>query len=420
VVPAPCSNTRLAGLEVYELRPDSNFSLVGERTNVTGSRKFARLVQAEDWSAAAEVARDQVQGGANVLDINMDEGMLDAPKVMRTFLDLLATEPDIARLPFMVDSSRFEVIVEGLKCIQGKPVVNSISLKEGEAAFLAQARLVRRLGAAVVVMAFDERGQAVTKEDKVEILSRAYKLLTEQAGFPPQDIVFDANILTVATGIEEHNGYAVAFIEAVRELRARFPLVHFVGGVSNISFSFRGNEAVREAIHSAFLYHAIQAGLDMGIVNAGQLAVYEDLPPELRTLVEDVLFARRPDATERLVEHAARLQDKGHERKRDLAWREAPVEERLKHALVHGVTEFLDTDVEEARLALGQALLVIEGPLMAGMGVVGELFGAGKMFLPQVVKSARAMKRAVAVLEPYMKQQAQGASVAGQGPCWPR
>ena len=400
---APGRWSRYSGLETLEVRDDSNFIMVGERTNITGSRKFARLIRRGDYDAAVAVAAQQVEGGANILDVNMDEGLLDSVAAMRKFLDYLSTEPAIAALPFMIDSSRFEVIEAGLECVQGKAIVNSISLKEGEAAFLDQARRVRRHGAAVVVMAFDEQGQAVTRDRKVEILSRAYELLTTQVGFPGRDIIFDANILTVATGIEEHDQYAVAYIEAVRELHRRFPAVHFVGGVSNLSFSFRGNDHVREAMHACFLYHAIQAGLDMGIVNAGQLTVYDDIEPALRDAIEDVIFCRRADATERLVQMAESIQgdDAGREVAQK-AWREGSLEARLSHALVHGITEYLEADLALALDAYPAALSIIEGPLMAGMSVVGDLFGAGKMFLPQVVKSARAMKRAVAFLEPHM------------------
>jgi 5-methyltetrahydrofolate--homocysteine methyltransferase len=401
--PEPFS--RLSGLEPLTLRPDANFIVIGERTNVTGSRKFARLIRAGDYEAALEVARQQVEGGANILDVNMDEGLLDSAEAMTTFLHLIASEPDIARLPIMVDSSKFEVIEAGLKCLQGKGVVNSLSLKEGEEKFKEQARRVRRYGAALVVMAFDEQGQATTVERKVEILSRAYRILTEEVGFPPPDIIFDPNVLTVATGIEEHNDYAVAFIEASRELKKRFPQAKVSGGISNLSFSFRGNDHVRDAMNAAFLYHAIQAGLDMGIVNAGQLAVYDEIPADLRQLIEDVLFNRRADATERLIEFAQAYAGKERTRERDEAWREASVEERLTHALVHGIADHIEPDTEEARQKLGRPLAVIEGPLMAGMNVVGDLFGSGKMFLPQVVKSARVMKKAVAYLEPFLEAE---------------
>ena len=398
---------RLAGLEPFTLTREIPFVNVGERTNVTGSARFRKLITAGDYPAALEVARDQVQNGAQVIDINMDEGLIDSAKVMVEFLNLLAAEPDIAKVPLMIDSSKFEVIEAGLKCIQGKALVNSISLKEGEEKFLEAARLCRSYGAAVVIMAFDEDGQADTAERKVSICTRAYKLLTEQVGFPPQDIVFDPNIFAVATGIEEHSGYGIAFIEATRRIRATLPHAHVSGGVSNLSFSFRGNEPVREAMHAVFLYHAIQAGMDMGIVNAGQLAVYESIDPELREACEDVVLNRRPDATERLLELAERYKGTaGQEHKgKDLSWRERPVEERIAHALVNGITEFIEADTEEARVKAARPLDVIEGPLMDGMNVVGDLFGAGKMFLPQVVKSARVMKQAVAHLLPYMEAE---------------
>jgi len=401
--PEPYS--RLSGLEPLTLRPDANFIVIGERTNVTGSRRFARLISSGDYEAALEVARQQVEGGANILDVNMDEGLLDSVEAMTTFLNLIGSEPDIARLPIMVDSSKFEVIEAGLKCLQGKGIVNSMSLKEGEAKFKEQAGLVRRYGAALVVMAFDEQGQASSVDRKVEILSRAYRILTEEVGLPPGDVIFDPNVLTVATGIEEHNDYAVSFIEATRELKKRFPQAKVSGGISNLSFSFRGNDLVRDAMNAAFLYHAIQAGLDMGIVNAGQLAVYEDIPKELRDLLEDVLFNRRAEATERLIEFAQAHAGKEKTRERDQAWRQAPVEERLSHALVHGITDQIEQDTEEARQKLGRPLSVIEGPLMAGMNVVGDLFGSGKMFLPQVVKSARVMKKAVAYLQPFLEEE---------------
>ncbi len=405
--------TRLAGLEPLVIRPDSNFQMIGERTNVTGSKRFARLIKEDNFTAAAEVALEQVRGGANLVDVNMDEGMLDSEQAMTTFLHFIATEPEIARVPVMVDSSRWSVIEAGLKCVQGKAVVNSISMKEGEADFLHKARLVRRYGAAVVVMAFDERGQADTIARKVEICERAYRLLVEQAGFDPSDIIFDPNVLAVATGLEEHNAYAVNFLEAARLIKASCPGVKISGGISNLSFSFRGNDRVREAMHAAFLYHAIKAGLDMGIVNAGQLAVYEDIPADLLEHVEDVLFNRRDDATERLVTFAEQVKGAGTKREADLAWRDQPVEDRLSFALVHGVVNFIEQDAEEARQKLGAPLHVIEGPLMDGMKVVGDLFGAGKMFLPQVVKSARAMKRAVAYLEPFMETAAAGAPGGG-------
>ena len=404
--------TRLSGLEPLIIRADSNFQMIGERTNVTGSRKFARLVKEDRWTDAVQVALDQVRGGANLIDVNMDEAMLDSELAMTTFLNYIATEPEIARVPVMIDSSRWSVIEAGLKCVQGKAVVNSISLKEGEADFLQKARTVRRYGAAVVVMAFDEQGQADSVERRVAISQRAYRLLVEQAGFDPSDIIIDPNVLAIATGLEEHNGYAISFIEATRIIKTACPGAKVSGGISNLSFALRGNDVVREAIHSAFLFHAIKAGLDMGIVNAGQLVVYEDIPPDLLERVEDVIFNRRPDATERLVTFAEQV--KGGERKRDTAaWRDLPVEARLAHALVHGVVDFIDADAEEARQKLGRSLFVIEGPLMDGMKTVGDLFGAGKMFLPQVVKSARAMKRAVAYLEPFMAQE-QAAAGGGE------
>jgi len=404
-VPKRESRTRFSGLEPFEIGPDTNFVLVGERTNVTGSARFRRLIESGDYTGAVAVALDQVRGGANLIDVNMDADLLDSEDAMTRFLNLIATEPEIARVPIMVDSSKWTVLEAGLKCVQGKGVCNSISLKGGEAAFLEQARKVRAYGAAAVVMAFDEVGQADTFERKVEISSRAYKLLTEKAGFHAEDIIFDPNILPIATGIEEHSGYAKAFIDATREIKKRFPGVRVSGGVSNLSFSFRGNDRVREAIHSAFLYHAIKAGLDMGIVNAGQLAVYEDIPKDLLELVEDIIFDRRPDATERLVEFAKNVSGAGAKREVDLTWREGTVDERLAYAVLHGEVEFIEADAEEARQKFGAGLLVIEGPLMDGMKVVGDLFGAGKMFLPQVVKSARAMKRAVAYLEPFMQAE---------------
>src|SRR3954452_3409251 len=398
---------RLSGLEAFTLTPEIPFVNVGERTNVTGSARFRKLVTTGDYTTALEVARDQVEDGAQVIDVNMDEGLLDSEKAMLTFLNLVAAEPDIARVPVMVDSSKFSVIEAGLKCVQGKPVVNSISMKEGEASFIEHAKIVRRHGAAVVVMAFDEQGQADTFERKTSICKRAYDILVNQVGFPPEDIIFDPNIFAIATGMEEHNGYGVAFIEATRWIRANLPHVHISGGVSNLSFSFRGNEPVREAMHSVFLYHAIKAGMDMGIVNAGQMAVYDDLNAELREACEDVVLNRRPDAAERLLALAERYRGgQGKEKKEaDLRWRERPVGERRSHALVHGITDFIETDVEEARLAAERPLHVIEGPLMDGMNVVGDLFGSGKMFLPQVVKSARVMKKAVAILLPYMEAE---------------
>jgi 5-methyltetrahydrofolate--homocysteine methyltransferase len=404
-VPERSVRPRFSGLEPFSIREDTGFVVVGERTNVTGSAKFRRLIEANDFQGAVAVALEQVRGGANLLDVNMDADLLDAEHAMTTYLNLLATEPEVARLPIMVDSSRFSALEAGLKCLQGKGVVNSISLKEGEESFLAQAQTVRAYGAAVVVMAFDERGQAETVERKVEILGRAYDLLIRTAGFAPDDIVLDPNILAVATGIEEHAGFAKAFIEAIPLLKERCPGALVSGGVSNLSFAFRGNDRVREAMHASFLYHAIRAGLDMGIVNAGQLAVYEDIEPELLECVEDVLFDRREDATERLVEYAGTVTGGGTKRELDLRWREAPVGERLAHALVHGVVDYIEEDTEEARQSAARPLDVIEGPLMDGMKIVGDLFGSGKMFLPQVVKSARAMKRAVGYLEPYMEAE---------------
>ncbi len=398
---------RLSGLEALTVRPESNFVNIGERTNITGSPAFSKLILAGDYDKALTVARQQVEGGAQIIDINMDEGLLDSKAAMQKFLRLLAAESDIARVPIMVDSSKWEIIEEGLRNIQGKGIVNSISLKEGEARFLEQARLIRRYGAAIVVMAFDERGQADSVARRIEICGRSYRLLTEQVGVPPQDIIFDPNILTVATGLEEHNNYAVDFIDATRWIKKHLPLAKVSGGVSNISFSFRGNNVVREAMHAAFLYHAIQAGLDMGIVNAGQLAVYEEIPKDLLALVEDVLLNRRPDATERLVTFAETVKQKGKAVVKDDEWRTRPVEERLAHALVKGLTDYIDQDVEEARQKSARPLDVIEGPLMAGMNIVGDLFGSGKMFLPQVVKSARVMKKAVAYLMPFMEAEKQ-------------
>jgi 5-methyltetrahydrofolate--homocysteine methyltransferase len=407
VRPEPQRLTRLSGLDPLVIRPDSNFVNVGERTNVTGSPKFARLVRAGQFAEALAVARQQVEGGAQILDVNMDEGLLDSVAAMRTFLNLLAAEPDIARVPIMLDSSDWKVIEAGLQCLQGKGVVNSISLKEGEAAFREHARKVRRYGAAVVVMAFDEEGQATSVERRVAILSRAYRILTEEIGFPPEDVIFDPNVLTVGTGIEEHANYGVAFIEATRQLKARFPLAKVSGGISNVSFSFRGMNAVREAMHAAFLYHAIQAGLDMGIVNAERLAVYEEVQRDLLERVEDVLLNRRPDATERLVAFAETVKEQEKGPAVVDAWRQGSVEERLAHALVRGIDAFVEADTEEARLKYGRPLAVIEGPLMAGMNVVGDLFGSGKMFLPQVVKSARVMKKSVAWLTPYLEAEKQ-------------
>jgi 5-methyltetrahydrofolate--homocysteine methyltransferase len=413
--PNPRHVSAYAGLEPLEVRPDSNFLMVGERTNITGSKRFSRLIKAGDFETATAIALEQVQNGANVIDVNMDEGLIDGPSAMTTFLNRIAAEPDIARVPVMVDSSSWPVIVAGLKCIQGKAIVNSISLKEGEAEFLERARTIRQFGAAAVVMAFDEQGQAVEKDHKVAICERAYKLLTEKLDFPPEDIIFDANILTVGTGIEEHNNYAVEFIEAVREIKRRMPLVKTSGGVSNVSFSYRGNDTVREAMNAAFLYHAIKAGLDMGIVNPGQLEVYENIPADLLEKVEDVLLNRRPDAADRLTEFAetvAKKKDKKATSNQDLSWREWPVEKRLEHALVNGIDAYVDADTEECRVKYGRPLAIIEGPLMDGMNRVGDLFGAGKMFLPQVVKSARVMKKAVAYLTPYMEaEKAAGGAV---------
>ncbi|MEX6508140.1 methionine synthase [Jiella sp. M17.18] len=406
---------RLSGLEPFTLTRDIPFVNVGERTNVTGSARFRKLIKENDYPAALEVARDQVENGAQVIDVNMDEGLIDSGQAMIDYLNLVAAEPDIAKVPIMIDSSKWEVIEAGLKRVQGKAIVNSISMKEGEAEFLAKARLVRNYGAAVVVMAFDEKGQADSYERKVEICTRAYKLLTQEIGFPPEDIIFDPNIFAVATGIEEHNGYGVAFIEATRTIRQTLPHAHVSGGVSNLSFSFRGNEAVREAMHAVFLYHAIQAGMDMGIVNAGQLAVYDTIDPELREACEDVVLNRTPkaggDPTENLLELAERYkgQGGGKAKEKDLSWREKPVNERLAHALVNGITEYIDADTEEARLAAERPLHVIEGPLMDGMNIVGDLFGSGKMFLPQVVKSARVMKQAVAHLLPFMEAEKEAA-----------
>ena len=403
---AAARHTRLSGLEPLVITPDLLFVNVGERTNVTGSAQFRKLIKEERYEEAVEVARQQVANGAQILDVNMDEGLIDSEKAMVRFLNLIASEPDIARIPVMVDSSKWSVIEAGLKCLQGKGVVNSISLKEGEEAFIEHARKVLRYGAAAVVMAFDETGQADTCARKVEICTRAYRILTEEVGFPPEDIIFDPNIFAVATGIEEHDNYAVDFIEATRIIKRTLPHCHVSGGVSNVSFSFRGNEPVRAAIHSVFLYHAIQAGMDMGIVNAGGLPVYDDLDAELRERVEDVILNRRKDATERLLEIADRYKGrKGEAPVENLAWREKPVRERLAHALVHGIDAFVDEDTEEARRQAARPLDVIEGPLMDGMNVVGDLFGAGKMFLPQVVKSARVMKKAVAYLLPFIEAE---------------
>ena len=399
------SVTRLSGLEPYNIRDRGSFTMIGERTNVTGSKRFAKLIKNGDYTTAVEVAAQQVRSGANVIDVNMDEGMLDGEAAMEKFLKMIATEPEIARVPVMIDSSKWSVIEAGLKCVQGKSIVNSISLKDGEEEFLRRAAICQSYGAAAVVMAFDEDGQAETTERKFSICQRAYELLTQQAGFNPQDIIFDPNIFAVATGIEEHNEYAINFIEAVKLIKKHLPGAKISGGVSNLSFSFRGNDRVREAFHSAFLYHAIQAGMDMGIVNAGQLEVYEEIPKDLLEHVEDVLFNRRPDATERMVTLAETVKGGGKKSVVDLSWREQSVEERIKHAMVKGVVDFIEADVEEARQKLPSPLDVIEGPMMDGMAIVGELFGEGKMFLPQVVKSARVMKRGVAYLEPYMEEQ---------------
>jgi len=404
----------LSGLEPLKITPEFGFAVIGERTNITGSPKFSKLILAGDFEGALVVARQQVQGGANLLDVNMDEGMIDSEAAMVRFLNLIGSEPEIARIPIMIDSSKWSVIEAGLKCVQGKVVVNSISLKNGEEEFLRQAQLIRRYGAAAIVMAFDEKGQADTLQRKSEICARAYKLLTQRAEFPANDIIFDPNVLTVATGLDEHRNYAVDFIEATRWIKQNLPGARVSGGVSNISFSFRGNNTVREAMHAAFLYHAIRAGLDMAIVNAGQLAVYEEIEPELRERVEDVLLNRRDDATERMVEFAERVKAKGKAPVADETWRKQPVEERLKHALVKGIVDHIDVDTEEARQKCRRPLDVIEGPLMAGMSVVGDLFGSGKMFLPQVVKSARVMKKAVAYLMPFMEAE-KSASAKPQG-----
>jgi 5-methyltetrahydrofolate--homocysteine methyltransferase len=411
---APASDTtRFSGLEPFKIGADTGFVMIGERTNVTGSAKFRRLIESDNHQAAVDVALEQVRGGANLLDVNMDADLLDSEQAMTTFLNLIATEPEVARIPIMIDSSKWSVLEAGLKCVQGKGVVNSISLKEGEEEFLDRARRIRDYGAGAVVMAFDEQGQADTVERKVAICGRAYDLLTG-IGFPPEDIIFDPNVLAVATGMSEHNGYAKNFIDALPLIKQRCPGVHISGGISNLSFSFRGNDIVREAMHSAFLYHAGKVGLDMGIVNAGQLAVYEDIPKDLLELVEDVIFDRRDDATDRLVAFAENVKGKGTKREVDLTWREGTVQERLSHALVHGIVDFIEDDTEEARQQLPRPLEVIEGPLMDGMKVVGDLFGAGKMFLPQVVKSARVMKRSVAYLEPFMEAEKEQARLEGR------
>lgn len=409
------TRSRYSGLEPLVINPETNFVMVGERTNITGSRRFARLIKKKDYEAAVDVARQQVAGGANIIDVNMDEGLLDSAHEMQTFLQRIAGEPDIATVPIMIDSSDFAVIEAGLRCVQGKAIVNSISLKEGEESFRQQAATCRRYGAAVVVMAFDEEGQAVTVERRLQIYERVYRILVDDVGFSPSDLIFDPNILTVATGMAEHDGYAKAYIESVRALKERYPEVKISGGVSNISFSFRGNDAVREAMHSAFLYHAIRAGMDMGIVNAGQLIVYQDIPADLLEHVEDVLLARRPDATDRLLTFAEGLRDKGGSQRQadDDAWRAEPLAKRLEYALMHGRTEFVDVDIAEALSEFDTPLQIIEGPLMDGMNVVGDLFGEGKMFLPQVVKSARVMKQAVAILEPLMEQERLAREAAG-------
>src|SRR5450432_1230511 len=399
---------RLSGLEPLVIRPESNFVNVGERTNITGSKKFARLIRENKYEEALAVARQQVENGAQILDVNMDDALLDGEKAMTHFLNLIQSEPDIAKIPIMIDSSKFSIILAGLKCVQGKCIVNSISMKEGEEKFIEQAIICKSFGAAIVVMAFDEKGQADTKERKVEISHRAYEILTRQLDYDPQDIIFDLNIFAIATGLEEHNNYAVDFIEATREVKEMHPLVKISGGVSNLPFSFRGNEHVREAMHSVFLYYAIKAGLSMGIVNAGQLVIYDEIEPGLRQLCEDVIMNRNNDnneATEKLLAAADTVKGKAKEEKKDETWRLTTVEERLKHALINGITEFIEIDTEEARLQYDKPLEVIEGPLMAGMNVVGDLFGSGKMFLPQVVKSARVMKKSVAVLTPYIEQE---------------
>jgi 5-methyltetrahydrofolate--homocysteine methyltransferase len=395
----------LSGLEPLVVRPESNFINVGERTNVTGSKKFSRLIQEEKYDEALSVARQQVENGAQVLDINMDDALLDGVYAMTTFINLVQSEPDIAKIPIMIDSSKFDIIVAGLKCVQGKCIVNSISLKEGEEKFIEQATLCSYFGAAVIVMAFDEQGQADTRQRKIDICQRAYHILTTQVGYKPQDIIFDPNIFAVATGLEEHNNYGVDFIEATREIKKLMPLTKVSGGVSNLSFSFRGNEHVREAMHAVFLYHAIQAGMDMGIVNAGQLAVYDEIEPTLKKLCEDVILNRNNDhneATESLIQFAETVKAKGKVQVKDETWRLASVEKRLSHALVNGITTYIDEDTEEARRKYSKPLDIIEGPLMDGMSIVGDLFGSGKMFLPQVVKSARVMKKSVAYLTPFI------------------
>src|SRR5579863_6088664 len=404
---------RLSGLEPLVIRPESNFVNVGERTNITGSKKVARLIRENKYEEALAVARQQVENGAQILDVNMDDALLDGEKAMTHFLNLIQSEPDIAKIPIMIDSSKFSIIEAGLKCVQGKCIVNSISLKEGEQKFVEQAIICRSYGAAVIVMAFDESGQADTLRRKVDISERAYKILTERVGFAPEDIIFDPNIFAIATGIEEHNNYGLDFIEAVKEIKQKMPLTRISGGVSNISFSFRGNDPVREAMHSVFLYYAIKAGMDMGIVNAGQMVVYDEIEPKLRDLCEDVILNRNPEATDRLLAFAETVKARGKEEVKDEAWRRGTVEERLKHALVNGITDHIDADTEEARQKYPKPLDVIEGPLMAGMNVVGDLFGSGKMFLPQVVKSARVMKKSVAVLTPYIELEKEQRRLAG-------
>src|SRR5215217_646573 len=399
---------KLSGLEPLTIRPESNFVNVGERTNVTGSKKFARLIRENKYEEALSVARQQVESGAQILDVNMDDALLDGEKAMSTFLNLLQAEPDIAKIPVMIDSSKFSIIEAGLRCVQGKCIVNSISMKEGEEKFIEQAFICKSYGASVIVMAFDEKGQADTLDKKVEICERAYKILTEEVGYEPQDIIFDPNIFAVATGIEEHNNYAVDFIEATREIKQKMPLTKVSGGVSNVSFSFRGNDTVREAMHSVFLYYAIKAGMDMGIVNAGQLVVYDEIEPKLRELCEDVILNRNNDnneATEKMIAFAETVKAKGKEIVKDEAWRNTSIEERLKHSLVNGITDYVEIDTEEARLKYPKPLDVIEGPLMDGMNIVGDLFGSGKMFLPQVVKSARVMKKSVAYLFPFIEAE---------------
>jgi 5-methyltetrahydrofolate--homocysteine methyltransferase len=411
---------RLSGLEPLVVRPETNFVNIGERTNVTGSKKFARLIKENKYEEALSVARQQVENGAQIIDVNMDDAMLDGVEAMTTFINLLQSEPDIAKIPVMIDSSKFEIIQAGLKCVQGKSIVNSISMKEGEDKFIEQAIICQGFGAAVIVMAFDEKGQADTKVRKIEICHRAYKILTEKVGFDPQDIIFDPNIFAIATGLEEHNNYGVDFIEATREIKRLMPLTGVSGGVSNLSFSFRGNEPVREAMHSVFLFHAIKAGMNMGIVNAGQLVVYDEIEPGLRNLCEDVILNRNNDhnqSTEKLIAFAETVKSHGKVEKKDDVWRSSSVQERLKHALVNGITDYIETDTEEARQQYAKPLEVIEGPLMDGMNVVGDLFGAGKMFLPQVVKSARVMKKSVAVLTPYIEEEKKNNPIAQKGRC---